>query len=919
MSAGPSNLNKPVPSRKRRAENGAAGPRKRSKAKDAQLKRIGDEVCGYDMQTRRCQNQVPKRDGLRYCFVCSARHGSGDECRFKDIRSLAYTIDDGTKRYIGAAFITIQHEERVEATRPEFTYPTAWNEDIQARHVDGLKDVIARSLLPTLEKELDGFMASTPGREPVWRAMETTCRPTCDGCMTSMFCGTYMCSLCGREVCEDCLERIRAAVGAGRPQDYIGGVPPRILLKDHGADVKRVLSCFSREGHYPEHFRRTSRFTVAQLRDIIAEMRARVSGSLDDGEATTATLDQQPSEASTSMQIDTENLQVSASDQTSAPSLAGTSSGATSLAGSPSPPESEPSPTAIEPAIASSASDTTSDAAHALLSMAARISSPPPSHTLPTPTPTPTPPPPGGTALPATAVVPTAATNPTSIPTLVGDYGSELSGEDDASQLDNDREATPTPLMPVTPTLDDAPHPPPLPPPEPSMSVTPEPEAPIPPASPAPSALTALTEDGPSARASPAPAPAPAPAPSRSPTPTPTPAAIPDPGPVVAPAEVAPPAPPPIPSYDTPHFKETDADWTEDNFRKLWAQGKPVVVTDLLHKFTHAWSPEYFIENYGHQACKLVECQSEREEDRDVETFFRQMGTRRALNGDIWKLKDWPPTSEFSKDFPELYMDFENAVPMPSYTRRDGVFNIASHFPQNALKPDLGPKMYNAFATFETAGSKGSTRLHMDVADAVNIMLWSKRPPEDPSTEPPCAAWDIFRAEDADRLRELMREKFADAGDSDPIHSQKYYLDEDIRREFAERGVWSHRIYQRVGEAVFIPAGCAHQVCNLADCIKVAADFVSLENIQRCAQLTQEFRRLNFSYHWKEDVLQLRTMMWFAWESCSRRGLGAARGDEETARGDEETTRGEEEEEKEEEGSAGAGGEGEMEVDVVGD
>ena len=120
--------------------------------------------------------------------------------------------------------------------------------------------------------------------------------------------------------------------------------------------------------------------------------------------------------------------------------------------------------------------------------------------------------------------------------------------------------------------------------------------------------------------------------------------------------------------------------------------------------------------------------------------------------------------------------------------------------------------MYNAFATFETAGSKGSTRLHMDVADAINIMTWSKRPPEDKSTEPPCAAWDIFRAEDANKLRDLMREYFDDASDSDPIHSQKYYLDEDIRRLFAAKGVYSHRIYQKAGEAVFIPAGCAHQV-----------------------------------------------------------------------------------------------------------
>lgn len=59
------------------------------------------------------------------------------------------------------------------------------------------------------------------------------------------------------------------------------------------------------------------------------------------------------------------------------------------------------------------------------------------------------------------------------------------------------------------------------------------------------------------------------------------------------------------------------------------------------------------------------------------------------------------------------------------------------------------------------------------------------------------------------------------------------------------------------------------QVCNLADCIKVACDFVSPENIERCEALTKEFRDQNHAVVWKEDVLQLRSMMWFAWLSCS--------------------------------------------------
>ena len=40
--------------------------------------------------------------------------------------------------------------------------------------------------------------------------------------------------------------------------------------------------------------------------------------------------------------------------------------------------------------------------------------------------------------------------------------------------------------------------------------------------------------------------------------------------------------------------------------------------------------------------------------------------------------------------FPELFEDFSNAVPVPNYTRRDGILNIASHFPVGTIAPDLG-------------------------------------------------------------------------------------------------------------------------------------------------------------------------------------------------------------------------------------
>lgn len=172
------------------------------------------------------------------------------------------------------------------------------------------------------------------------------------------------------------------------------------------------------------------------------------------------------------------------------------------------------------------------------------------------------------------------------------------------------------------------------------------------------------------------------------------------------------------------------------------------------------------------------------------------------------------------------------------------------------------------------------------MADALNLMTYAA---PDADGKDGCAAWDLFRAQDSDKIRQFMREKFVLTG-LDPIHLQQIYLDDEARRLlWEEYDVKSYRVYQKAGEAVFIPAGCAHQVRNLSDCIKVfdfsavsglisdifstkkvAIDFVSPENIARCEKLTKEFREVNQTKAWKEDVLQLRTMMWFAWLSCCR-------------------------------------------------
>ncbi|CAO1620852.1 unnamed protein product [Sympodiomycopsis kandeliae] len=342
-------------------------------------------------------------------------------------------------------------------------------------------------------------------------------------------------------------------------------------------------------------------------------------------------------------------------------------------------------------------------------------------------------------------------------------------------------------------------------------------------------------------------------------------------------------------------------DVDEQTFRKAWAQGDPLVVHDCITELRHdnkdatqaAWGPWSFTSGgYQSEQCWITRC------DQDatnavvtVSDFFSTFGqdadTKKSILGNgIWKLKDWPPSSAFDDTFPDLYRHFNISLPMPDYTRRDGRMNISAHFPKNANVPDLGPKMYNAWPSREDQVAKGSTRLHMDIADAVNIMYYAapcattqeeEESEDDEYSEEKkkrsgSAAWDIFPARDSHKIRDYLRRTRKGVPTwEDPIHSQKYFLDNDDRRSlWTSYGVRSWRIYQRPGDSVFIPAGCAHQVCNLTDCMKIAVDFVSPENVTRCFNLTSEFRLMsnNLVKSWKEDVLQLKSMLWHSWRAC---------------------------------------------------
>ena len=119
--------------------------------------------------------------------------------------------------------------------------------------------------------------------------------------------------------------------------------------------------------------------------------------------------------------------------------------------------------------------------------------------------------------------------------------------------------------------------------------------------------------------------------------------------------------------------------------------------------------------------------------------------------------------------------------------------------------------MYNALAT--DTSSRGSTRLHMDMSDALNIMTYASARPDGSKGS---AVWDLFRREDTSKVHAFLRQATGQPildSDGSAIHSQEFYLTDSMRAELFETcGVRSYRVHQRPGDAVIIPAGCGHQV-----------------------------------------------------------------------------------------------------------
>jgi lysine-specific demethylase 3 len=308
--------------------------------------------------------------------------------------------------------------------------------------------------------------------------------------------------------------------------------------------------------------------------------------------------------------------------------------------------------------------------------------------------------------------------------------------------------------------------------------------------------------------------------------------------------------PPRCDSYDlheAPRIHNDQVKVTSEEFQHHWSRGVPVVVTHV--QLQGAWDPQFFVTDPEHKAVKvtLVDCETGKTRQSTVADFFGSFGKPEGRTK-IEKVKvsfsplpgislahgagplqqDWPPSEFLAEVLPQLCTDFAKSLPCPAMACLDGALNYASHFPHNAVGPDLGrflfvhgavrinnglldagPKTYNALASVQDNYHSGSTRLHKDLTDAVNIMLWAA---EFAKGVPGRALWHIFPAAASRIINEFLRRRgFTGLGDL--IHLQQVYLTPALLNFlFEQTGVRPWTILQQPGDAVYIPAGCAHQV-----------------------------------------------------------------------------------------------------------
>ena len=202
---------------------------------------------------------------------------------------------------------------------------------------------------------------------------------------------------------------------------------------------------------------------------------------------------------------------------------------------------------------------------------------------------------------------------------------------------------------------------------------------------------------------------------------------------------------------------ETLAVGGDSSFAAQWSKGMPVVVSGLLTpEGASQFSLRVLIADELSNKKRGYFVTANRDRGRPpgqfVHASFQEFtnGYYRGVKkgSPVLRVKDLPDTKRFAEMYPTQYATLQlmmGRVPFCDKHMFGGPLNVAAHMPTRDIPPDLGPKVYCSHAG-------GETCLHLDIADAVNVMTEVV-----PKNATVGARWHMWRVGDQEAVRAKLR------------------------------------------------------------------------------------------------------------------------------------------------------------------
>ncbi|KAJ1722625.1 Lysine-specific demethylase 3B [Coemansia erecta] len=239
-------------------------------------------------------------------------------------------------------------------------------------------------------------------------------------------------------------------------------------------------------------------------------------------------------------------------------------------------------------------------------------------------------------------------------------------------------------------------------------------------------------------------------------------------------------------------------------------------------------------------------------------------------------------------------------IPFAPYTSSAGRLNLVNRLPARYAQPDMRPEIQ---FTYGICGTGSPDNLRCDASDMVNLLLYSSTADETQSSldlaqvqaqfgsakkagtrrsgkhietsaidDDVAVQWTIFPPGAGEYIRD-----FNNADDShDPIHDRNVFMDAKACSRMYESyddEVRSYSVYQRPGDAVFIPAGSIYQRRTFRNTIAIQSRSLSPEHAAVARRVSDELSAIKYRNR-RSDTLPVMDILWWVWMGNSEEREG---------------------------------------------